>query len=192
MNKHPKSILVVATVAVFMATALILPRLISAGELEPSAPPGPTMKTLDEIPPTWSQKLDASERFELVLDGAAVLDKETGLVWEQSPDTTTRTWTNAIIYCYQKTIGGRKGWRLPTVEELASLVDPSQSSPALPSGHPFSSSVQSAYYWSSTTSAGKAGYAWGVGFNDGGVKAPPISATLYVWCVRGGQGHDAY
>jgi len=192
MNKHPKSILVVATVAVFMATALILPRLISAGELEPSAPPGPTMKTLDEIPPTWSQKLDASERFELVLDGAAVLDKETGLVWEQSPDTTTRTWTNAIIYCYQKTIGGRKGWRLPTVEELASLVDPSQSSPALPSGHPFSSSVQSAYYWSSTTYASDTGGAWGVGFYDGGVKAPPISATLYVWCVRGGQGHDAY
>lgn len=75
------------------------------------------------VPRAWSQKLPASARFQLVLDNDAVLDKETGLVWEKSPDTTTRHWANATIYAYQKTVGGRKGWRLPTVEELASLVD---------------------------------------------------------------------
>ena len=35
------------------------------------------------IPHAWSQKLEASKRFEVVLDGGAVLDKETGLVWEK-------------------------------------------------------------------------------------------------------------
>ena len=35
------------------------------------------------IPPSWYQKLSASKRFSVVLDGAAVLDKETGLVWKK-------------------------------------------------------------------------------------------------------------
>ena len=66
-----------------IAAALFVPGIMKAGNLEPSAGPGPTMKTLDEIPPTWSQKLPAAQRFVIVLDGAAVLDKETGLVWER-------------------------------------------------------------------------------------------------------------
>jgi len=143
------------------------------------------------IPPAWYQKLAASDRFQLVLDDAAVLDKETGLVWEKSPDTTTRTWVNAILYAYQKEVGGRKGWRLPTIEELASLVDTSVSgSPKLPSGHPFTN-VQSHVYWSSTTDVNNASYAWGVDFYDGFVGYDGKSYNNYVWCVRGGHGHDA-
>ena len=34
----------------------------------------------------WSQILPAATRFQLVMGGAAVLDRETGLVWEQSPE----------------------------------------------------------------------------------------------------------
>ena len=143
------------------------------------------------IPPAWYQKLAASDRFQLVLDDAAVLDKETGLVWEKSPDTTTRTWVNAILYAYQKEVGGRKGWRLPTIEELASLVDTSVSgSPKLPSGHPFAN-VQSNDYWSSTTDVGSASNAWVVGFGYGRVIRLVKSGNYYVWCVRGGHGHDA-
>ena len=194
MKKTRKSILVLAIVTAFVSTAFLLPKLIGAGELEPSAPPGPTMKTLDQIPPTWSQKLDASERFELVLDGEAVLDKETGLVWEQSPDTTTtRTWIEGCRHCCQREVANRKGWRLPTVEELASLVDNDNSSPALPTGHPFSiSSISSSYCWSSTTYAGYPTYAWHVGFDFGYVTGIVKSGNNYVWCVRGGHGHDAY
>ena len=58
-----------AWIIILMATLLIMPLAALAGSLEPSAPPGPTMKTLDEIPPTWSQKLPAAQRFVLVLDG---------------------------------------------------------------------------------------------------------------------------
>ncbi|NUO08680.1 MAG: hypothetical protein HUU08_08390 [Candidatus Brocadia sp.] len=36
-------------------------------------------------PHAWSQKLEASKRFAVVLDDEAVLDKETGLVWKKSP-----------------------------------------------------------------------------------------------------------
>ena len=165
---------------------LFMPGVVKAGNLEPSAGPGPTMKTLDEIPPTWSQILPSAQRFVIVLDGAAVLDKETGLVWEKSPDATQRDWLSAANYCYNKTVGGRKGWRLPTVEELASLID-TQNNPALPSGHPFLN-VQSGSYWSSTTYAGLTESAWYVYLGTGTATHHYKTDTRYVWPVRGGQG----
>jgi hypothetical protein len=122
---------------------------------------------------------------------AAVLDQETGLVWEQSPETEPNPpggpWLDAQVGCNTHAVGGRRGWRLPTLQELASLIDPTQSHPALPSGHPFRN-VWSAFYWSATTTADNASYAWGVDFGPGSVAADDKSHTLHVWCVRGGQG----
>ena len=161
------------------------------GNLEPTSAPGSTMRTLEELQPSWGKKItDASKRFETVLDGGGVLDKETGLVWEQSPDTTARTWSRAITEAYSKTVDGRMGWRLPTIEELTSLRDPSESHPDLPRGHPFTN-VQSGHYWSSTTDVLDTGEAWGVGFSDGYLATDGKSSNGYVWCVRGGHGYDA-
>lgn len=152
-----------------------------------TAPPVP------ELSYTWCQKLPADRRFQLVLNNEAVLDKETGLVWERSPDINTRNWYEGITYAYRKEIGGRKGWRLPTVEELASLIDTDNSDPALPVGHPFIN-VQSyvADYMSSTTDASNSSRMWYVRLDDGGVDYGNKSSHGFVWCVRGRQGHDGY
>ena len=40
-------------------------------------------------------------------------------------------------YVCDKEVGGRKGWRLPSIYELANLVDTTQQNPSLPKGHPF-------------------------------------------------------
>lgn len=160
-----------------------------AGDLNPGAPPAPTMKTLDQIPPTWDQVLPASERFKLVMGGAAVLDRETGLVWEQSPSPSASSYFFARFDCNSLGIGGRNGWRLPTINELLSLRDPLISgTPKLPSGHPFSN-VQTAYYWSDTINpvlpaTVETGY-FGTGAVQGGDDIN--TGSSYHWCVRGGQ-----
>ena len=126
----------------------------------------------------------------------AVLDKETRLVWEQSPSTTSQMWLDTQRSCNRKTVGNRKGWRLPTTQELASLVDPTQSNPALPPGHPFSnvqSALASSTYWSATIAFPPTNsFAWTVSFvglPSGFVGTSAFQGqSFFSWCVRGGQG----
>jgi hypothetical protein len=168
-------------------------------KLEPTGPPAPTMKRLDEIPPTWSQILPAAERFQLVFDGYAVLDKETGLVWEQSPSSSNDfTWSHALLHCVRLQLGNRMGWRLPTIQELMSLRDPSLTPPSLPAGHPFNSAGAPFQSWSATTNAFSSPLAWhsvttivlGTGVSFTGPGASDKTTLLYAWCVRGGQVVD--
>jgi hypothetical protein len=197
-----ESYIVSAVIVLAAVVMLLFPMTGLAGDLEPGAAPASTMKTLDQIPPTWGQKLPGAQRFELVLDGAAVLDKETGLVWEQSPNLPMQDWPSAQITCAQKAVGGRKGWHLPTIEQLASLVDTSASGIyKLPPGHLFDTDcssgncVQSGYYWSATTCAFNTAVAWDVDFSNGYVNGGAKTGNAsnpYVWCVRGGQSYDAY
>ncbi|MFH0953612.1 MAG: DUF1566 domain-containing protein [Verrucomicrobiota bacterium] len=157
------------------------------GSLTPPGPPAIMMKTLDEIPPTWSLTIPGSNRFALVLTNQAVLDKETGLVWERGPSTNTYRWIEAPFVAYNGLIGNRRGWRLPSIEELASLVDTTTGAPSLPSGHPFTN-VQSWIYWSSTTYAENTSQALVVFFNSGAVSTANKVNCNYVWRVRGGYG----
>lgn len=150
-------------------------------------------------PPFWDTQVNKPGRFEVLsqFNGEAVFDQETGLVWEQSPDTTRRTWFQALSHCYTKTVGGRKGWRLPTIEELTSLLDPNNpgGNPDLPPGHPFDNvqtPVESPEYWSATTEAIDAPFdAWGVDFgNSIVIDLGKDGHPGFVWCVRGGRGID--
>jgi hypothetical protein len=147
--------------------------------------------------PSWDQTLPAATRFIVLSNfaGAAVLDRNTGLVWEKSPDTAFTLWNSARFNCINKNVGGQKGWRLPSIPELASLIDPSVAppGPTLPPGHPFLN-VQSADYWSATTLAADPAGAWGVRFNTGNVGAffKTNGNAVRDWCVRGGMNADAY
>jgi hypothetical protein len=164
--------------------------------------------------PAWDQKLacDSSStcpRF-IVLskwNSEAVLDRETGLVWERSPDAPVnpldglfgRTWFEAHSHCMHSNVGDRLGWRLPTVQELTSLIDQSvpRPGPTLPPGHPFnvtSTGTGTTAYWSATSYALNPTYAWGATLSG----APNINffekarpGFPVAWCVRGGQGIEA-
>jgi len=139
----------------------------------------------------WQEPINTPDRFIILTSyqNNAVFDAETGLVWERSPDATRRLWSIAQSFCNDKVVGNRKGWRLPTTQELASLVDPTRANPVLPAGHPFID-VQSNVYWSATTGASNAAQAWSLNFINGFVGTLVKSFPVFAWCVRGGQGVD--
>ena len=156
--------------------------------------------------PSWDQKLQCDTlatcpRF-IVLSNwsnAAVLDRETGTVWEQSPSAATSTWAQAHNHCVLSLVGNRRGWRLPTVQELASLTENPGPVPAfLPAGHPFGN-IQTAdlthLYWSATTVLSDSSRAWTQSFANVGSGSHLFFSTKsdsnHAWCVRGGQGLDA-
>ncbi len=170
---------------------LVLAEWNSANALEGEQSSPTAQQSLSQ---SWDKKFPGTSRFIVLADfgGAAVRDNETGLVWEHSPETKTVNWTTARFQCTSRKIGGRMGWRLPSVHELASLVDPSVSpGPTLPAGHPFVN-VQAAHYWSATSFAGKPTHAWNVGFVMGMVHDIKITDQHNVWCVRGENTADAY
>ena len=155
---------------------------------------------LGEIQPTWDQILPADVRFVPALDGAAILDLETGLVWEKSPaaQISVFLWAFAQVGCNASIVGGRSGWHLPTIQELQSLVDPTVagSGRKLPPGHPFTSVAGE--YWSATSGnngSNDKDIAWVASFTTGFPheiekdQQSSLSAPR-AWCVRGGQGTD--
>ena len=156
---------------------------------------------------SWDRQMNSNARFRVLAQfgNAAVLDQETGLVWERSPTTTLYEWsprvtTTAHIACNVKVVGNRLGWRLPTIQELASLADPTQFQP-LPAGHPFilTAAQQVGQFWSATTAATDPASPNSAWFVDLGL-LDPNSIVLYgsgdkttlrfVWCVRSGSGID--
>jgi hypothetical protein len=215
MNERIKWAMVLATITVFMTTAAVLPGLVRAGDLEPSAPPGSTMHTLDEIYQKLEQLVPGGlaslaktgqttsyaagddgdlqkgvdwpdPRFTDHEDGT-VTDNLTGLMWTKNASIyERRSWSEAISECASCAEGGYSDWRLPHVRELHSLIDYSQCDSVLPLGHPFSN-VQLSYYWSSTTYANFTSHAWYVHVSYGHVSNDGKIHDHYVWCVRGGQ-----
>ena len=124
----------------------------------------------------------------------AVLDKETGLVWERSPAIDRKTFTGAFVYSTTKVVARRKAWRLPTLVELLSLVDPSNSNPTLPAGHPFLNLKLDYFYWSTTRGipvGGDPNAVWGYNFGDASTSTIVVAAAqCYTWLVRGGSGYN--
>jgi hypothetical protein len=131
-----------------------------------------------------AQPLFAAERFTVVLEGAGVKDNQTGLVWELEPDREYDVWSRSNERCPTKTVGGKTGWRAPSVQELKTLIDATQQDPSLPVGHPFRS-VKSDIYWTSTPHPTDDIVAWQVSFLTGQSVTDQKSGTRRMWCVLG-------
>ena len=198
MFKKQRVLLVLTTLLVFIGMFLLVPMAIDAGkpvkpDQQEDIPKNPIWQITQEGTANTVDWVDyePNPRFAIYDPGTpgdetddAVLDKETGLVWQKRLGPFMN-WYEAITHCYDCTAGGRKGWRVPSMEELSSLIDPNQEYPALPADHPFSN-LQT-FYWSATTNADDATQAWYVHFYQGSTNYRDKTFDAYVWCVRGGQ-----
>ena len=152
-----------------LAAALVvaLPITGHGGDLEPPGPPAPTMRTLDEVIGAWSRSLDStngdgsgcdSSRFRCVLGGDAVLDLETGLVWQRDFQPSGVPIALSHRLCGHLRLGGAGGFRLPTLGELMSVLvaadpasPPAENTVLLPAGHPFTGNFDTGLrIWTST------------------------------------------
>lgn len=167
---------------------LVLGGLVEATHVPGVAADGPGVIQKPDI------SLAAGQRFVILsaLNNDGVLDKQTGLVWEKSPQTASARWSVARRTCAEKNVGGQKGWRLPSLSELQNMVDPSIAppGPTLPPGHPFKA-VQSAVYWSETRPGEDPKGAWAVHFGlGGGAVFINWAHAVQVWCVHDGLKAD--
>jgi len=127
----------------------------------------------------------------LVINGdGTVTDTETGLMWQQGSDSDMN-WKEALAYCESLELGGHNDWRLPSREELRSIVDYEKYDPAIDTEYFLN--TDSWDYWSATTyaSPGVTDYAWCVKFSYGLDYYDPKSYSRYVRGVRsiGQLGH---
>lgn len=118
-----------------------------------------------------------------------IVDALTGLTWARNADikgkaTTWQKALDAVHVLNKKQFSGRSDWRLPTINELESLIDASRHTPALPKQNPFSNTRDG--YWSSTSSSFEPDWAMCLYLNKGAVGVGWKQDTnFHVWPVAG-------
>jgi PKD repeat protein len=122
-------------------------------------------------------------RYTIANDGTpegTVHDVVTGLTWQQKVLAGTYSWSGAEASC--QSLGS--DWRLPTLKELASIVDVSAWNPAIDeAAFP---GTPGGFFWSSTLLGNDAGTGevWGISFGDGNVHTAAVGTNSSVRCVH--------
>lgn len=120
------------------------------------------------------------------LGDGTVRDEKTGLEWKQQTNSTRYTWFQADNYCNSLTFpsGGYTDWRLPTAQELATIIDLGRGDPAI---DPVFDMAMETRYWSADSRVDNSAYAWLVNFGSGWIRSDTDvkTTTLSVRPVRG-------
>lgn len=120
-----------------------------------------------------------------------VTDLNLGLMWQKEDDGNYRNYNDAVTYCDDLVLGGKSDWRLPTVNELESLVNYGKSQISIDTS--YFPNCKAEFYWSSTVwPISSDDLAWGVTFDTGynyygKIKTEDQDYTHLARCVRSVQ-----
>lgn len=113
-----------------------------------------------------------------------IKDSNLGLMWQDTRTVRlqTKTWHEAKNYCADLKLAQKYNWRLPTLDELLSIVDYEEYSPAIVDTFNFTD--KKGYYWTSSNVSTDKRYAWYISFDKGNTYAYSKEEAVYVRCVR--------
>ena len=116
----------------------------------------------------------------------AVYDVRRDLTWSRANVGSERlNWKDADAACRSLNLAGHQDWRLPTIQELLSIVDYERKEPAIDTAL---FDCEPSWYWTSTPAAASpAAHAWIVNFYDGNSDWLNRDYGYYVRAVRPGQ-----
>lgn len=134
----------------------------------------------DMNPAAKGIKHEYERRGEIILDGA------TGLMWQQGGSDKELTFADAEKHIQQlnrEKFAGNNNWRLPTLGEAMSLMEPAKKNGKLYIDPVFDKTQRRIW----TADKESAGAAWGVYFNLGGCGYYGVLFNTHVRAVRSGQ-----
>jgi len=147
-----------------------------------------------QVCPSGNPRNAPDSRYHVQADGT-VRDLQTSLIWQRcsqgqtgsscSGTASTHTWAQALVLASNSSFAGQSDWRLPSSKELQTLPEYGCNNPSINLN--VFPNTPSSFFWSSTTNAGFASFAWGVFFSSGFLSDVTKTLADHVRLVRGGQ-----
>jgi hypothetical protein len=115
-----------------------------------------------------------------------VYDTKTNLTWQQVISKGMYTQGESVSHCATLGLNGVT-WRLPTMREILTIVDPSVAPPGPTIDATAFPNTPVGFYWSATQYSGTPEKYWSAQFQFGFAYGNTLTDTSYARCVSSGR-----
>ena len=115
---------------------------------------------------------------------STIKDEKTNLLWQDTKEVNSvkRDFEEAQKYCQNLELDGQKGWEMPNLVELFSIVDTKSYNPTL--DKEFKYFISDNYWSNKTFGHGASGEAFVVNFLSGAFNRELMVDKFYVRCLK--------